>query len=154
MERTVPKIRLCAALLAVNIVFIWGNSLLPGSVSAAFSGWVKHLLTTIFPVVSEDPESGHGLLRKLAHFTEFACLGTLLAWCMAMLQKPWKLALLCGFLVASVDETIQRFVPDRGPSFVDVMIDTAGVLLGIGILTAGYAIYKKKNKLKLEDLIV
>ncbi len=151
MEKTNRKIRICSALLALNILFIWGNSLLPGSVSGAISGWVRNVLAFLLPFEPDGPDTGHGLLRKLAHFTEFACLGALLAWLFAMLKKPWPLALLCGFLVAGADETIQRFVPDRGPSFKDVLIDTAGALVGIGLLLAGYAISKKRAKRYLED---
>ncbi len=142
MERTNKKLRLCVVLLILNIGFIWGNSLLPGEISGAFSGWVRNLLAAFFPDRPEDPDAGHGLLRKLAHFTEFACLGALLTWLFAMLQKSKALALPCGFLVASADETIQRFVPERGPSFRDVLIDTAGVTAGILLLLAGCAIMK------------
>ncbi len=140
MERTNKRLRLCVALLILNIGFIWGNSLLPGALSGAFSRWVRDLLEAFFPDRPADPDAGHGLLRKIAHFTEFACLGALLTWLFAMVQKSKALALPCGFLVASADETIQRFVPERGPSFYDVLIDTAGVTAGILLLLAGCAI--------------
>ena len=151
MERTDRKLRLCTALIVLNIAFIWGNSLLPGSVSAALSNWVRDVLAAIIPGGTTDPTAGRGLLRKLAHFSEFACLGGLFTWLFAMLQKPGALALLCGFLVASADETIQRFVPDRGPSLIDVLIDTSGAIVGIGLVLAGYTIYKKRAKQSLED---
>ena len=152
MERTTRKLRVCITLIVLNLVIIWGNSLLPGSVSGAISGWVRDLFAAILSGGSVDPDSGHGLLRKLAHFTEFACLGGLLTWLFAMLQKSYALAFLCGFTAGSVDETIQRFVPDRGPSFLDVLIDTSGTVLGIILVLAGYAIYqKKKAKQFLED---
>ena len=142
--------RLCITLLALNLLFIWGNSLMPGNLSAAFSGWVKNLLAAIFPFGSGDPNAGHGLLRKLAHFTEFCLLGLCLTWLVSMLGKrPW-VSLLCGFLVACTDEFIQCFVPDRGPGIKDVLIDTAGVFLGTALLMAGYALYKK-NKKHLEE---
>lgn len=147
MIRTKKRLRLCAVLLVCNIVFIWGNSLLPGSVSGALSGFVKDLLAYVFPDLSGPSGGGHGLLRKLAHFTEFACLGALLCWLLSMLRKPWTIALPGGFLVACGDETIQRFVPDRGPSFRDVLIDTSGVAVGMILLLVGYALVKRrKNK--------
>ena len=151
MERTDRKIRLCTTLLIVNILFIWGNSLLPGSVSGAISHFVRDILAFILPSGSSDPDSGHGIIRKLAHFTEFACLGALFAWLFGMLAKPFLVALPCGFLVACIDETIQRFVPNRGPAFKDVLIDTSGALLGIGLLFLGYTICKKRAKRSLED---
>ena len=146
MTDTKKRLRLCAVLIVLNIAFIWGNSLLPGSVSGALSNWLRDILAAILPGGESDPTAGRGLLRKLAHFTEFACLGALFSWLFSMLQKPRMLSLLCGFLVASADETIQRFVPDRGPSFRDVMIDTSGVLAGMLLVLLGYAISKKKTK--------
>ena len=149
MRPTKKRLTLCIALLVLNIGFIWGNSLLPGEVSGAISQWLRDLLACIFPAGSEDPSAGHGLLRKLAHFTEFCCLGLLFTWLFSMLGKGVWQPLVCGFLVACADETIQRFVPDRGPSIWDVCIDTAGVTLGVGLLLAGYAIYQKRKKQKI-----
>ena len=152
MIRTDRKVRLCVTLLVLNILFIWGNSMLPGSVSGAISKWVRDLLSFLFDSSNENPDAGHGLVRKLAHFTEFACLGGLFTWLFSMYKKPVVLALLCGFLVASADETIQYFVPNRGPSVIDVLIDTSGVLLGIGSLFIGYTV-RKFHKIKTEDPI-
>lgn len=151
LEKTKKKQRLCVALLILNVVFIWGNSLLPGSVSGAISHFVRDILAFLFPDDSSDPDSGHGLLRKLAHFMEFACLGALFAWLFGMLGKPLLVALPCGFAVACIDETIQRFVPDRGPAFMDVLIDTSGTLLGMGLLFLGYTIRKEQAKQSMED---
>ena len=151
MERTDRKIRICTALLVVNVLFIWSNSLLPGSVSGAISHWVRDLIAYIFQREHSGSDSGHGLLRKLAHFTEFACLGALFAWLFGMFRKPVMIALACGFSVAGIDETIQRFVPDRGPSFKDVLIDTSGALVGIGLLFLGHTICKRRGKQFLED---
>lgn len=152
MIRTGRRMRLCAILLALNILFIWGNSLLPGSVSGALSRWVRDLLAFLFPGNDTDPNAGHGLLRKLAHFTEFACLGALFAWLLGMFRKPMLIALACGFSVACIDETIQYFVPGRGPAFKDVLIDTSGALLGIGLLFLGYTILKKQARRSMEGV--
>ena len=151
MIRSDKRIRLCAVLLICNLIFIWGNSLLPGEVSGAFSDWVKNLLARLF---AGDPgsASGGGLLRKIAHFTEFTALGICLAWLHGMLGKGKLRPFLWGVLAASVDETIQRFVPDRGPSLKDVCIDASGVLTGIILLWAGHHYFEKKSaKLSLED---
>lgn len=151
MIRTDKRMRLCTALLICNLVFIWGNSLLPGEVSGAFSAWVKGLLASLFPSDHDDAISG-GLLRKVAHFTEFACLGMCLGWLFGMLQKGKLLPFGCGVLAASIDETIQRFVPDRGPSIKDVCIDSAGVLTGLVLLYLGHSYLKKRStNQSLED---
>ena len=153
MIRTQRKLRICATLLALNLVFIWGNSLLPGSVSGAISHWLRDILALLLPDRPADPDAGHGLLRKLAHFTEFACLGALFTWLFGMLQKPMPLALLCGFAAAGIDETIQRFVPERGPSFRDVLIDTSGALVGMIFLLVGYTVFKTRRKPMEDDTI-
>lgn len=151
MRKTTNRMRLCTVLLVLNIAFIWGNSLLPGSVSGALSGWLKSVLAMLFPGGSDDPDAGHGLLRKLAHFTEFACLGGLLVWLCSMLRRPAVLSVLGGFLVACIDEGIQMFVPDRGPGILDVLLDTAGTLVGMSVVLLGYTVYIMRNKQVLEE---
>lgn len=143
MIRTESRLRLCGVLLILNLAFIWGNSMLPGELSGAFSDWVREVLASIFPVGNSDSLGG-GLLRKLAHFSEFAMLGMLLSWLFGMLQKKSVWPFGCGFLAACVDETIQRFVPDRGPSVFDVGIDTCGVLVGMLLIYIGHSIVKQK----------
>lgn len=144
MLRTRGRMRLCTALLILNVAFIWGNSLLPGEVSAAISQWVRDMLAALLGG-SDHPQTGHGLLRKLAHFTEFCCLGLCLMWLFSMLGRSPRLSFLSGFLVACTDEFIQCVIPDRGPAVKDVLIDSAGVLLGIVLFLTGHAIYKSKK---------
>jgi len=144
MIRTDKRLRLCTALLIANLCFIWGNSLLPGELSGAFSDWVKNLLAAILPVGPSAP-GGSGLLRKLAHFTEFTALGMCLTWLFGMLRKPKYWPMICGAAAACVDETIQRFVPDRGPSLMDVGIDTCGVTVGMILLLIGHHLRMKKH---------
>ncbi len=150
--KTSGRLRLCVALLIVNLIFIWGNSLLPGELSGAISHWVKDVLFQIIPGRPGDSD-GHGLLRKMAHFTEFGCLGLCLSWLIRMVRQRkweyWILPLLGGFVVGCIDETIQCFVPDRGPGVRDVVIDTAGVLVGIALFSLVYFM-KKRGRLSAE----
>ena len=130
--------RLCMALIALNLAFIWGNSLLPGELSGALSNWLGSLLSLGGDMAYE----GTGLLRKLAHFTEFACLGFLLTWLAKMKGEQgfhlFALALLGSLMTACIDESIQLITPDRGSSLVDVWIDTSGALTGIIALFGVY----------------
>ena len=146
MEKTDKRLCFCITLLAFNVLFIWGNSLLPGSVSGAISHWVRNMLSFILPGRPVNPDSGHGLVRKLAHFTEFAVLGGLLLWQYTMRRKKSLPAFFWGVLAACVDETIQRFVPDRGPSILDVLLDSLGVAVGIFLVMFGYTIRKKNQE--------
>lgn len=139
----------CSVLLAANILFIWGNSALPGDTSGEISSgillWLSELMGDAWVI-------GEYVLRKLAHFSEFAMLGLLLTWLFHLLQQRglhrFTMPLLCGLLTACVDETIQVFTPDRGPSLIDVWIDTAGVTAGIIILLLGYAFLNRKKQHK------
>ena len=142
MIRTKNRLRLCIALLTLNLTFIWGNSLLPGEVSAAFSDWVKGLLSYLLPGGMASGGGG-GLLRKVAHFTEFAALGMCLKWLLSMLEKKAWIGIFWGGLAACVDETIQIFVPGRGPGIKDVGIDVLGVCTGIFLLCFGHTLLKK-----------
>lgn len=136
--------RICILLLALNLCFIWGNSLLPAEYSQAFSDWVQALLP-IPQAVEDAAVGGSGLLRKIAHFTEFTALGLLLRWRYLLLgRKGWK-AFPWGLLAACVDETIQVFVPGRGPGLLDVGIDACGVLAGMLLLQTGYDLWKRKQ---------
>ena len=154
MKKTKKRLILCSALLVAILAFIWGNSALPGETSGALSGWVGQILCKLLPFLTT--ESGLHLLRKLAHFSEFAVLGMVLCWlfCMVMERKVGKylLPLLCGATAACIDESIQIFSPGRYCSIVDVGIDTSGVLTGIIVLFLGYAVYKRIFQ-KQEDAI-
>ena len=142
MIRTSRRLNIAKTLLVCLLTFIWGNSLMPGEISGTISGWVKELLAEFLPIGTEE-EEGHHLLRKLAHFTEFMALGATLGWLCGMLNKGRIRPFVYGVLAASVDETIQRFVPDRGPSVKDVLLDSCGVLTGIVLLYLGHTYLNK-----------
>ncbi len=141
------RLALCAALLAGNLLLIWGNSLLPGEVSGDISGGLLAWLTGLLGPAREWAELA---LRKLGHITEFACLGAVLTWLFRLLEQKgfhrFTMPLLCGMAAACVDETIQVFVPDRGPSVVDVWIDTFGLCVGIFLCGVGYTLLHKSRK--------
>ncbi len=157
MIRTRRRMGICIGLLTVNLVFIFGNSMLPGDVSDVLSHWVGHVLHAL-GLHGAESGGGHGLLRKAAHFSEFACLGLLLGWLAGMLGERgfhgWSTPLLFGMLAACMDEAIQALVPARGPSVIDVWIDTCGVAAGIGCLFLGYHWIKRRTKRKKKHLEV
>lgn len=125
-----------ALLIVINLAFIWGNSLLSGETSGEISGGLLAWLTEILGSLPFE----EFLLRKLGHFSEFACLGLLhtLYWesCGQKGFHRFTMPLLCALLAACCDETIQSFVPNRNPSVIDVWIDTFGACVGISVITA------------------
>lgn len=151
IRKTNGRLTVCCAMLGLLLAFIWGNSLLPGHISGAFSDWVRKILRQLLPFLFKNASdsAGGGLLRKIAHFTEFAALGACFCWLYAMLMTKQYRLILCaaasGVLAACVDETIQRFVPQRHGCLTDVGIDTAGVLTGIVLFMIAYLINKKQH---------
>lgn len=145
MKNRERQIRICKVLILLNLCFIWGNSLLPGELSGALSDWVRQLLETVFPGDGVETPGG-GLLRKMAHFTEFASLGLLLSLTFRLSQKKTWHALFWGVLAACIDETIQMFVPDRGPALLDVGIDSCGVLTGILLMQVAHILKRQQTK--------
>ena len=134
--------KLLTVLIGLNLALIWGNSLLPGTSSEAVSGGVLAFLGRFLPVLLT--ESGHTLLRKAAHFSEFALLGLL--YCSRhRLAKGKTPPHLMGFglAVACIDETIQIFTPERASSLIDVWIDASGFALGFVVIYTAYKIYNK-----------
>jgi VanZ family protein len=87
-------------------------------------------------VLSAQPDLSTGLgawdtiLRKLAHLVEFAVLGGLLLRAIGA-RIP---ALTAGVAYAVSDEIHQTFVPGRQGSALDVLVDAAGVAVGILVL--------------------
>ena len=131
------KKRVLTILICLNLALIWGNSLMTGADSGALSGGVLAFVGRFFPVLLT--EAGHTLLRKAAHFSEFALLGFLTAGLLLWVShrflpmKPlatWLIPAAFTLLYAASDEIHQIFT-NRGPRVTDVLIDFAGALFGI-----------------------
>ena len=89
-------------------------------------------------------EASQLVLRKAAHFLEFAVLGILLTGTFHgarnfTLAKP----MLFAVLTAMTDETIQAFTPGRNCALSDVWLDAAGALTGAVLL---WLIFKLRKK--------
>ena len=123
-------------LLALNILFIWGNSLLPGSISSAISGRVLLFVRTLLRLPAREPGGTGGYwIRKIAHFSEFCSLGFLSGTFFWMIRgKIFSSAALLSLMIACAEETIQMIAEGRKSSLLDVWIDFSGAMLGIAIL--------------------
>lgn len=121
-------------LAVLLLAFIWGNSMLPGSVSSELSGGLMRYVGKLFAVFGKRAEF---MLRKFAHFSEYAALGFLLGGVFTASGKGrvdrLVRCLLCAVLTACADETIQLYATARGSSLIDVWIDTAGACTGIAV---------------------
>lgn len=87
------------------------------------------------------------ILRKCAHFGEYALLGVLTAAALRTgTHFSWPAALLPGTLAALCDETIQLFVPGRSGQITDVWLDTAGYLTGALLTLLIFSLCRKRPK--------
>ena len=145
------RIVLDILILAV-IAFIWINSTLPVSDSNALShGFMDKLLDFFWLDYDDlpiDKEAFHGVIRKLAHAFEFACLGGL--FCLRLGKNSAKIAVFTAWgltvCVAVLDEFIQSF-SDRACRFSDMCIDSCGAAAGIGfVLLVIYVIKKVRTR--------
>ena len=138
------KKRILDILILLNLALIWGNSMLTGLDSEAVSGGILALLGRFLPVLLT--EAGHTLLRKAAHFSEFALLGLLYCGRHRLVKGEAPVHLMgFGLAVACIDETIQIFTPGRASSLIDVWIDASGFALGLLLIVIFHTI---SNKIK------
>ncbi len=98
------------------------------------SRFVRPILVFLFPSADEPTLLFyHGIVRKLAHFTEYAILGLLAVRAFAVTGRRYLYALLVVTAVAFADEFGQSFRPTRTASLIDVGIDIAGGITMIAI---------------------
>ena len=74
-------------LIAITLVWIWGNSLLPAEASRALSGSVQDFVGQILGLPPDTGGTGEGLLRKIAHLSEFAVLGAEIAMLICLVAR-------------------------------------------------------------------
>ena len=122
-------------IVALYVLFICSNSLQSGEVSGGISEQVTRIIVSLLGhvgIMVRNFDLAHLIVRKLAHFSEFALLGILV--CFANRKQPLfsndLYALALFLLVPLLDEGIQLFVPGRAGVMTDVLIDTSGYLTG------------------------
>lgn len=95
------------------------------------------------PALIANPDLFHLMqlfVRKSAHLVAFGVLAILARWTMAAIWprlSPVRLsaaALLFAIIYAMTDEWHQTFRPGRDGRVVDVLIDSVGALVGLGLV--------------------
>lgn len=115
-----------------------------GTFSAANTSLIlRPLLLWLFPHISETSiDLAHFLVRKAAHFTEYAIFGLLAARAFMdsshdALRRGWFFAALLLLIFYSLsDEFHQSFVPSRTASIYDSLLDTSGGLTALLLCAA------------------
>ena len=164
MQKTSPwliaaRVIFTFALIAC-IVFIFSNSMQIGDVSETASGRVLLLMKKVFNRLGMPGAANHltdHIVRKLAHFCEYALEGFLLMLCLRVYTRHFfkhvSWPMLGGLLTALTDETIQLFVPGRSGQVTDIWIDFSGVMTGllVGLILLGLVrmciiLYQHRNE--------
>ena len=127
-------------LVAACMVFIFAMSAQPADISDKTSDWV---------IVFLGLELSVDFVRTAAHFIEFAGLAVLvfnaLYWSFEKF-RPF-LAFAISALYAVSDELHQLFVEGRSCQLTDILIDSAGALIGVaGALLLGRLILYFKGR--------
>lgn len=92
------------------------------------------------------------VVAKLFHTMEFAGFSFCLTASVLLLGDQKKCSfervLLCGIFLAVTDELIQTISSGRGSRVTDVVVDTAGIIIGYELATIAGKIFSKRNENK------
>lgn len=145
------------------MIMIFGFSAGTGDESSTLSlkvtEWLMRLIYPEYYALNAGRQYGafallHMLVRKLAHFGEYALLGAALRqflWTFP-LRWPGTAAWIMATLYAVLDEWHQTFVSGRSGQLRDICIDSAGALAGVFLAAAATVlIMEKLRKRPKED---
>ncbi|MCR5652433.1 MAG: VanZ family protein [Ruminococcus sp.] len=137
------------------IGFIWIHSTMNAETSTGESMFVLEMLTNFMKSIGINAELTDHIVRKSAHFCEFALLGCLSMLCVYLINKNIIKDLMpSGFVclfVAVIDEYIQTYSPGRTCEVKDVLLDFTGSIFGATIfiiLIIIILLIKKRKKRK------
>ena len=145
------KKKSCWILVGLMVIFIFSNSAASASTSNGMSLTVSEWGRPVLNTVGLHPETDflNFVIRKLAHFSEYALLGVLIG--LAYRLQPWswmkgKVALLPFFIIPVLDENLQRFSSGRSCELRDMLIDSAGMAVGMMLVIAVLMILSNRKK--------
>ena len=144
MSKTKAKVAVSLLAVIVVAVMIFVFSAQDGDTSSKLSGsiseWLVRRLAPDFGDMSPADQQrlmqqAHHLVRKAAHFSEYALLAlTLVIYLHYILERRPAIMALYAWAIATLyactDELHQMFVSSRGPALTDVLIDSGGALVG------------------------
>lgn len=144
------KIYVCISwvLVLAVMIFIFSMSAANASDSSELSNSLLLKITELTGI-----ELSSYFVRKAAHFSEFALLSFLLTnavFATFQNKKAGVFAFPCACLYAVTDELHQLFSDGRACSVKDMLIDSAGALLGAVIFSFIILLYLKHIKRNTE----
>lgn len=135
---------------------IWSFSIKDSEKSDAQSNKVVEIVNdTIERVSGAKVDASNRLVRKSAHFLEFALLGALIFVTLCLFKvrsliKNYAIGLSISVVTATIDELLQLTSPGRSSQLTDVLLDTTGALVAFTacalIMRALYALRHKRAR--------
>ena len=157
-RKAAAMLSLLAVIAAAALIFFFSSQ--EGQESSQLSGRVtRFVLSLIAPGFTElsaaeqlrEIQRWGLMIRKLAHFLEYALLGGLLVNYLRFPQssKRVRVLTLIAWAVAAVyactDEAHQLFVSQRAGVVTDVLIDAAGAFTGALLAAVVIKLYRRKQ---------
>ncbi len=129
-----------AVILWMALIFFLSSQVAEQS-NQLSTGITEAIVNTIEKIIPDSEYAVEGLnhiVRKNAHFIAYLVLGALTVNALRSSgvhgYKGIIAALIICVIYAASDEIHQLFVPGRGGQVTDVLIDSAGALIGSGII--------------------
>lgn len=125
------KKQLSIILVLIWMIIIFIMSSFNAEDSANQSNFIVNIIANILNINNISLLSL--IIRKLAHFTEYLILGTLVInmFTKNNAKKTYLLSILLCIIYAISDEIHQIFVPGRACQLKDILIDSVGSITGI-----------------------
>ena len=151
-NRNRPALNRWHVVILVYICFIYGNSLTPASISSQESGFLLEKVRGAMESLGwEHLWLTEHIIRKTAHFAEYAVLGGLTARAYGLYGRHRicnRDALMLIFMVPFVDETIQIFVAGRSGQISVNRVILSGAAVGMAIAAGVMCCLRKKRTVR------
>ncbi len=138
-------------LISISLTFaVFGFSSQSGETSSSLSlqiaQSIQNIIQSLIPSIHLDLIILHTVLRKTAHVLEYAVLGISYTVTLLAFKKSLWITLPIGLGIALIDEGLQFFSIERGPSLIDALLfDFPGIILGTIFVFLILKIGSKKN---------
>jgi VanZ family protein len=154
------KISWLPAVLTMIIIFCFSAQ--PVTASSKSSQMIANIIFDLYEKISNTPlleeskaqkmELIEHIVRKGAHFSEYALLAGMIMLHWAFREKKRKelivLSILLSAIYAITDEFHQTFVTGRAGRVTDVLIDTSGAVVGTLLFYILSLLIRKRNAVK------
>lgn len=147
-------------LLLLNMAAVFGLSAQPAEVSTNETDAVIALPKQVFdaarPELANDfryVKLFRFVVRKTAHFMEFATLSVWAGWLLALYGKPrpFLLGAVFSAFYAATDELHQMLVPGREGKISDWLIDASGAIVGALVIWLLFCCWQKRRTTSPEN---